>query len=190
LACRLYLARKMNKEEQNENLVLKSARNDTANAANNLQTTHLPWKLLGLVGLISVTYFAVCGGAYGLEQLVYAVGPGWAIVAVFLTPVLWSLPISLMVAELASAIPEQGGYYVWVREGLGPFWATQIGWLVLCGAAVNSAIYPVMFVNYLSYFYPSLAQLPRRNPRNIAVCSTTLAGKCKPYFSLIRLEIN
>lgn len=147
----------MREGEQKEVSALKSARNDTANGAKNLQTVHLPWKLLGLVGLFSVTYFAVSGGAYGLEPLVYAVGPGWAIVAVLLAPVMWSLPISLMVAELASAIPEQGGYYVWVREGLGQFWGTQIGWLVLCGAVVNSAIYPVMFVNYLSYFYPSLA---------------------------------
>jgi amino acid transporter len=80
-----------------------------------------PAKRLGLVSLVAVTFFTVSGGAYGLEPLVGAVGPSWAIVLVLLTPLLWSLPIALMVAELASAMPEEGGYFRWACEGLGRF---------------------------------------------------------------------
>ena len=36
-----------------------------------------------------------------------------------LIPIVWSLPTSLMVGELASAIPEEGGFYVWVRRAPG-----------------------------------------------------------------------
>ena len=36
-------------------------------------------------------------------------------------PLIWSLPTSLMVGELASALPEEGGYYCWVRRALGGF---------------------------------------------------------------------
>jgi len=53
-------------------------------------------------------------------------------------------------------MPKQGGYYIWVRDALGPFWGFQEGWWTLCYSAVDLAIYPVLFVTYLSYFYPSL----------------------------------
>ncbi len=97
------------------------------------------------------------GGAYGLESLVGSVGAGWAIALVILTPMLWSLPIALMVAELSSMMPEEGGYYVWVRTGLGEFWGVQEGWYSICYAAVDMAIYPVLFVSYLTYFFPQLS---------------------------------
>ena len=28
----------------------------------------------------------------------------------------------MMVSELATAIPEEGGFYIWVRRGMGRFW--------------------------------------------------------------------
>lgn len=101
-------------------------------------------------------FFTVSGGAYGLEPLVGAMGAGWAVVLVVVTPVLWSLPIALMVSELSSMMPEEGGYYAWVRNTLGDFWGVQEGWWTICYTAVDIAIYPVLFVNYLAYFYPQL----------------------------------
>ena len=112
---------------------------------------------LGFFALVGVIFFTVSGGAYGLEPLVSAVGAGWAVVLVIVTPILWSLPIALMVAELSSAMPEEGGYYVWVRRGLGDFWGVQEGWWTVCYTSVDMAIYPVLFVNYLAYFFPSLS---------------------------------
>ncbi len=41
---------------------------------------------LGLLALVGVTFFTVSGGAYGLEPLVGAVGPGWAVVLIVMTP--------------------------------------------------------------------------------------------------------
>lgn len=111
---------------------------------------------LNLIPLVGVIFFIVCGGAYGLEPLVGAVGPGWAVLLVLITPVFWSLPIALMVAELSSAIPADGGYYVWVRMALGDFWGLQGGWWATCYMMVDLAVYPALFVNYVAYFYPSL----------------------------------
>lgn len=111
---------------------------------------------LNLIPLVGVIFFIVCGGAYGLEPLVGAVGPGWAVLFVLITPVFWSLPIALMVAELSSSMPAEGGYYVWVRQALGEFWGLQAGWWAICYMMVDLAVYPVLFVNYLAYFYPAL----------------------------------
>jgi amino acid transporter len=111
---------------------------------------------LSYVALVSVIFFTVCGGAFGIEPLFGKVGAGWAILLILLTPLFWSLPISLMVSELAAAIPVQGGYYVWVKRALGNFWGFQEGWWTICYTAVDMAIYPVLFVNYLAFFVPYL----------------------------------
>jgi amino acid transporter len=111
---------------------------------------------LNFFALVGVIFFIVCGGAFGLEPLVGAVGPGWAVALVVATPLLWSLPIALMVAELSSAMPREGGYYVWVRTALGNFWAVQEGWWTCCYMVVDLAVYPVLFVNYLAFFVPAL----------------------------------
>ncbi len=119
---------------------------------------HLPKeRRLTLLALVSLIYFTTCGGAYGIEPLVGAIGPGLAVLFIVITPFVWSLPMSLMVAELTTMMPEEGGYYIWVGEALGPFWAVQEAvWTMSCGAALL-AIFPVMFVSYLTYFVPALS---------------------------------
>lgn len=118
---------------------------------------------IGRWGLTCVIFFVVSGGAYGLEPLVGSLGAGWAVVLILAVPLFWCLPIAWMASELGSAIPEEGGYYVWVRRGLGNFWGFQEGWWTLCYTAVDMALYPALFVDYLAYFCPSLA-LSGHNP--------------------------
>lgn len=111
---------------------------------------------LNFFALVAVIFFTVSGGAFGIEPLVGQMGAGWAVFLILLTPILWSLPIALMVSELSSAMPEEGGYYVWVHRAMGDFWAVQEGWWTVCFTAVDMAIYPVLFVNYLAFFVPVL----------------------------------
>src|ERR1700675_4486916 len=77
---------------------------------------------LTLGALIFIMFFTVSGGAYGLEDVVGSSGAGIAILLILITPLVWSLPTSLMVAELATAMPVEGGFYFWVKRALGPFW--------------------------------------------------------------------
>jgi amino acid transporter len=60
-----------------------------------------------------------------------------------------------MIGELASSIPAEGGFYVWVRRGLGPFWGYQESWLSLSASVFDMAIYPAIFVLYLGKFSPA-----------------------------------
>lgn len=112
---------------------------------------------LNFLALVCVIFFTVSGGAFGIEPLVGKLGAAWAIILIIATPIFWSLPIALMVSELSSAMPEEGGYYIWVKRGLGNFWGVQEGWWTICYTAVDMAIYPVLFVNYLAFFFPQLA---------------------------------
>ncbi|MEI7440227.1 MAG: APC family permease [bacterium] len=113
-------------------------------------------KKLGFWQQVALIFFTVSGGAYGLEALVGAVGATWSVILVIALPLLWAAPVALMVAELSTAIPEEGGYYIWVKRGLGKFWGFQEGWWTLCYSAVDLALYPVLFVTYLGFFFPTL----------------------------------
>jgi amino acid transporter len=108
-----------------------------------------------LLPLIAATYFMVAGGPYGLEDILGSAGYVHALLLLALVPFLWSLPTALMVGELASAIPAEGGYYVWVRRALGPFWGFQEAWLSLAASVFDMAIYPTIFVLYLSRIAPT-----------------------------------
>jgi len=112
---------------------------------------------LTLLPLIAATYFMVAGGPYGLEDLIGKAGYRATLVILLLTPLLWSIPTALMVSELAAALPCEGGFYVWVRRGLGPFWGFQESWLTLTGSVFEMALYPTLFVAYLSRFAPKFA---------------------------------
>ncbi len=108
-----------------------------------------------LLPLIAATYFMVSGGPYGLEDIIGKAGYGPALLLLALVPLVWSLPTSLMVGELASALPEEGGYYCWVRRALGGFWGFQEAWLSLAASVFDMAIYPVIFVLYLGRIEPA-----------------------------------
>lgn len=106
---------------------------------------------------MAIAFFTTCGGPFGLESLPSAVGPGLAVVLILVTPLIWSLPIAAMVAELTTLIPEEGGYYIWVREAVGRFWAVQEAWWTMGYSVALLASFPVLFVSYLSFFIPALA---------------------------------
>jgi amino acid transporter len=111
---------------------------------------------LRVLPLVAATYFMVSGGPYGIEDILGGAGFARAIVILLVLPILWSLPTALMIGELASAIPADGGFYIWVRRALGPFWGYQEGWLSLSASIFDMAIYPAIFVLYLGKFSPAL----------------------------------
>jgi amino acid transporter len=106
--------------------------------------------------LVAATFFMVSGGPYAIEDILGGAGFGWAILILLVLPFIWSLPTALMIGELASAIPAEGGFYVWVRRAMGPFWGYQEGWLSLAASIFDMAIYPAFFVSYLGHFNPAL----------------------------------
>ena len=106
--------------------------------------------------MIAATYFMVAGGPYGLEEIVQKTGYAATLLILLVTPLVWSLPTALMVSELATAIPEEGGFYVWVRRGMGHFMGYQEVWLSLAGSVFEMALYPNLFVGYLGRFAPWL----------------------------------
>lgn len=108
-----------------------------------------------LVPLVAATYFMVSGGPYGIEDILGGAGYAKAFIILLLFPFLWSFPTALMLGELTSAIPSEGGFYVWVRRAMGPFWGYQEAWLSLTASIFDMAIYPTIFVLYLGKLFPA-----------------------------------
>ena len=118
-------------------------------------------RTLTTLPLVFILYFSTSGGAFTTETLVRAVGPGLALLILLLVPLVYSMPEVLIVGELASMLPLEGGYYRWVQRAFGAFWAFQNGWLTWMYSLVDMAIYPVLFNQYLGFFVPSLGRTTR-----------------------------
>ena len=130
---------------------------------------------LTLLPLIAATYFMVAGGPYGLEELIGSTGYPLALAILAITPVLWSLPTALMVSEMSTALPKEGGFYVWVRRAMGSFWGFQESWLTLAGSVFEMALYPVLFVQYLGHFAPQAIAGHRGTLLELAMIATCVA---------------
>lgn len=111
---------------------------------------------LSALHLVGLTFFAVCGGDYGIEDAVGAAGPMYTLVGLLLVPWLWSLPIALMTAELGSMIPDVGGPVVWVQRAFGDRIAHHNAVVHLVANFFDNALYPVMFCDYLRESFPWL----------------------------------
>lgn len=104
--------------------------------------------------LVAATFFMVSGGTYGTEAIISGAGYGRGILVLLFLPALWCLPTAFMIGELSSALPAEGGYYAWVRRGMGSFWGFQEAWLSLAASIFDMAIYPTLFVFYLKQLSP------------------------------------
>lgn len=113
-------------------------------------------KTLRIIQLIAVIFLTVSGGPYGLEPLLIYAGNNGALLLLIITPLLWDVPAILMVLELNSMMPVTGGYYQWVKRALGLRFAFYEGWWTWLYTFVDLAIYPVLFVEYASYFFPGI----------------------------------
>src|SRR6185312_11086640 len=111
---------------------------------------------LRFLPLLAATYFMVSGGPYDIEDIVGYGGYGRALLLILVLPFLWSFPTALMLGELSSAVPAEGGFYAWVHRALGPFWGFQEAWLSLASSVFDMAIYPTTFVLYLGRLDPAL----------------------------------
>lgn len=107
---------------------------------------------VGLISLIAIMYCACAAGAFGVEEMITASGPGMTITMLLVFPFIWSIPFCLGVAELGAVMPDEGGSYVWIKRTLGEFWGFIGAFLLAISFYVANAVYIVLSVGYLSYF--------------------------------------
>jgi amino acid transporter len=105
---------------------------------------------------VFVMYSYTTGGPFGLEDQVTHSGPGMTLLYHLVVPLFWCVPISLVAAELTTAMPVQGGFYRWVRAAFGDFWGFLAGWWNWTASFLLGSAYAVLFTDYLGVYFPQI----------------------------------
>ena len=121
-----------------------------------LSTAESAAKKAGLFYFVFVMFAYTTGGPFGMEEMVTTSGPGLTLLYLLVIPLFWCIPVSLVAAELTTAIPVEGGFYRWVRAGYGNFWGFLAGWWNWSASWLLGGSYAVLFSDYLGGFFPSL----------------------------------
>ena len=116
-------------------------------------------KKISLAPFVAVLYAYCAGGPFGFEAMVSTSGPGMALVFILVVPWLFSIPMALAAAEMATAMPVEGGFYRWTRAALGDFWGFQCGWWNWTGTFFMWASYGVVLADYVAQVTPVHSRL-------------------------------
>ena len=110
----------------------------------------------GLFYLVFVMFSYTTGGPFGLEDMVTTSGPGITLLYLLIIPFFWCIPVSLVSAELTTAMPVEGGFYRWTRAAFGDFWGFLAGWWNWSASFLLGGAYAVLFTDYLLYYFPKM----------------------------------
>lgn len=116
-------------------------------------------RALGVWGSTSIVVGTIIGSGIFLvpSTMIQRVGSTELVFVVWVVAGLISLAGALSYAELAAALPEAGGEYVYLREAYGPFWGYLYSWtMTWVGKAGGIATIATGFVYYLANFLPVL----------------------------------
>ncbi len=145
---------------------------------------------LGLAETTAIAVGAMVGsGIFILPGIAYVTAGSAAVLAFVLAAIL-VLPAALSASEMATAMPEDGGPYLFVERGMGPLMGTIAGvgtWMML---SLKSALALVGGVPYLVYIEPSLAELITFLAVGLALCFTVVnlvsaEGSGKLQFAIV-----
>src|SRR5438309_789634 len=118
-------------------------------------------RVLGLSSATSIVIGTVIGSGVFLvpSTMIRYVGSVEKLFIVWIVAGLLSLFGALTYAELAAAMPEAGGEYVYLSEAYGPFWGFLYGWTQFWVAKSGSiATLAAGFYTYLSAFFPAFSK--------------------------------
>ncbi|OLB36491.1 MAG: hypothetical protein AUH11_10925 [Acidobacteria bacterium 13_2_20CM_57_17] len=118
--------------------------------------THAAVRKAALLPFVFVMFAYATGGPFGLEDMVTTSGPGLTLLYHLFIPFFWCIPVSLVAAELTTAIPVEGGFYRWVRAAFGDFWGFLAGWWNWSASFLLAAAYAVLTTDYLSFYFPAI----------------------------------
>ena len=97
--------------------------------------------MVGIAGMIGGAIFVLTGPAIGLA--------GSAVILAFIINAVITLFTAMAYAELGSAMPEAGGGYLWIREGLPRPNAFLSGWMAWFAHIIAGSLYSVGFGAFL-----------------------------------------
>jgi amino acid transporter/nucleotide-binding universal stress UspA family protein len=113
--------------------------------------------MVGIAAMIGGAIFVLTGPAIGLA--------GSAVILAFIINAIITLFTAMAYAELGSAMPEAGGGYLWIREGLPRPNAFISGWMAWFAHIIAGSLYAVGFGAFLYYLLgPNVAGILSDQP--------------------------
>lgn len=106
-------------------------------------------RILSVAGIATITYFVGGGGPIGSEPIMSAAGPLIGLPALVVYPLLVTLPYAYTIAELCSALPENGGFAVWTKTAFGAFWGFEVGYWAWVAGVLKGALLPGFLLDIL-----------------------------------------
>ncbi len=124
---------------------------EPAQAHKESETLH---RSLGLYAVLTISIGAMIGsGIFVLPGLAFKIAGPSVILAFFLAGVV-VLPAALSKAEMATAMPEAGGTYLYIDRAMGPLMGTVAGFGVWFSLVFKASFALVGLSAYLEYFIP------------------------------------
>ncbi|TVU46839.1 hypothetical protein EJB05_06410, partial [Eragrostis curvula] len=84
-------------------------------------------------------------------------GPLFALLGFLVFPFAWGVLESLVTAELAAALPGNGGFVLWADRAFGQLAGSLLGTWKYLSCVVNIAAYPALVADYLGRAIPAVA---------------------------------
>jgi basic amino acid/polyamine antiporter, APA family len=134
-------------------------------------------RALGVWSAVSIVIGTVIGSGVFLvpTKMIQSVGSVRNLFIVWIVAGVLSLFGALTYAELAAAMPEAGGEYVYLSAAYGPFWGYIYGWTQFWVAKSGSiATLAAGFYTYLTVFYPALGHSVLVTPWHIGPAGSLL----------------
>lgn len=105
-------------------------------------------KALSPLLLTGLMYTFTIGGAYGFEETVMGGGPFLSILSIIVIPIIMALPSALVVAEMASSVPSNAGFLMWMNLAFHRSVYFLMCLLSLLLVFIDNALYPVLLSEY------------------------------------------
>jgi len=116
---------------------------------------------LNLLQLAILVFYNVSGGPFGIEPSIRAAGNYYTILGFLILPLVWSFPEAMVTAELGSAFRSSSGGVIWVQQAFGDYPGVFCGYFNWISGATDNAIYPTLFLTYLTKDSYSLSGFAR-----------------------------
>ena len=109
---------------------------------------------LGLYAVLTISIGAMIGsGIFVLPGIAFDIA-GPAVILAFVLAGIVVLPAALSKSEMATAMPEAGGTYLYIDRAMGPLMGTIAGFGVWFSLVFKAAFALVGLSAYLEYFFP------------------------------------
>ena len=113
---------------------------------------------LGLFDVVNLVIGTIVGADIYIAAAFGAGYLGPSSIFAWLLAGLMAITIALCFAECSSLLPRVGGPYAYAKEAFGDFVGFMAGWALLIASWSAIAVFPLAFVSYLLYFYPTMPQ--------------------------------